>query len=77
MVAAQGDRGLTSTEARAQVDAAIDTAPAALSKHAARGLVEIGSLDEARANRRPYRITGAGLARLAEIIAARDASETP
>lgn len=75
MVAAQEDRGLTSTELRSQLHAAPDTAHAALSKHAARGLVVVGTLDEARDNRRPYRITDAGRARLAEVLAARDAAE--
>lgn len=74
-VAAQEDRGLTSTELRMELDAAPDTAHAALSKLAARGLVVVGTLDEARLNRRPYRITDAGRVKLAQVLAVRDAAE--
>jgi hypothetical protein len=74
-VAAQGDRGLTSIELDAELDAALGTATGSLSKLAGRGLILLGSLDEARANRRPYRITAAGRVRLSEVLAARDAAE--
>lgn len=72
-VAAQDDRGLTSLELDAELEAPIGTATGSLSKLAARGLIELGSHDEARANRRPYRVTELGLAHLAEILEARDA----
>jgi hypothetical protein len=71
-VAAQADRGLTSIELDAELEAPLGTATGSLSKLAARGLIELGSHDEARANRRPYRITEAGAERLAEILAARE-----
>lgn len=74
-VAAQGERGLTSIELDAELDAALGTATGSLSKLAARGLVVIGELGEARDNRRPYRITAAGRLRLDEVLAARDAAE--
>ena len=74
-VAAQGERGLTSIELDAELDAALGTATGSLSKLAARGLVLIGELGEARANRRPYRITDAGRVKLGEVLAARDAAE--
>lgn len=74
-VEAQGDRGLTSIELDAELDAKLGTATGSLSKLAARGLVVIGGLAEARDNRRPYRITAAGRVRLAEVLAARDAAE--
>jgi len=74
-VAAQAERGLTSVELDAELDAPLGTATGSLSKLAARGLIEIGSLDEARANRRPYRVTEPGRARLAELLTARDAAE--
>jgi hypothetical protein len=74
-VAAQGERGLTSIELDAELDAALGTATGSLSKLAGRGWVVLGGLDEARANRRPYRVTAAGRVRLAEVIAARDAAE--
>jgi hypothetical protein len=74
-VAAQDDRGLTSLELDAELPAALGTATGALSKLAARGLVELGSLEQARRNRRPYRITAAGRLRLAEVLVARDAAE--
>ena len=74
-VAAQGDRGLTSIELDAELDAALGTATGSLSKLAARGWIVLGALEEARANRRPYRVTDAGRARLAEVLAARDAAE--
>ena len=74
-VEAQGERGLTSVELDAELDAALGTATGSLSKLAAKRLIVIGELAEARANRRPYRITEAGRARLAEVLAARDAAE--
>jgi hypothetical protein len=74
-VEAQGARGLTSIELDAELDAALGTATGSLSKLAARRWVVIGSLDEARDNRRPYRITAAGRVKLAEVLAARDAAE--
>jgi hypothetical protein len=76
-VEAQGDRGLTSVELDAELDAPLGTATGSLSKLAAAGLIVIGTLEEARerANRRPYRITAAGRVRLAEVVAARDAAE--
>jgi hypothetical protein len=74
-VAAQGERGLTSIELDAELDAALGTATGSLSKLAARGLIVLGTLEEARGNRRPYRITDAGRARLVEVLAARDAAE--
>lgn len=74
-VAAQGARGLTSIELDAELDAALGTATGSLSKLAARGFVVIGELGEARANRRPYRVTAAGRVRLAQVIAERDAAE--
>jgi hypothetical protein len=74
-VEAQGSRGLTSLELDAELDAALGTATGSLSKLAARGLIVLGELGEARANRRPYRITPAGRARLVEVLAARDAAE--
>ncbi len=74
-VAAQDERGLTSLELDAELPAALGTATGSLSKLAARGLIALGGLDEARRNRRPYRITAAGRVRLAEVLAARDAAE--
>ena len=74
-VAAQDERGLTSLELDAELPAALGTATGALSKLDRLGLVELGSRDEARRNRRPYRITAAGRLRLAEVLAARDAAE--
>lgn len=74
-VAAQDDRGLTSIELDAETAHPIGTATGSLSKLAARGLVVIGGLDERRDNRRPYRVTPAGRARLAEMLAVRDAAE--
>lgn len=74
-VEAQGTRGLTSIELDAELDAPLGTATGSLSKLAARGWIVLGGLGEARANRRPYRITAAGRVRLAEVIAARDAAE--
>ncbi len=74
-VAAPGERGLTSIELDAELDAALGTATGSLSKLAARGLVVLGGLDEARANRRPYRITAAGRVKLGEVLAARDDAE--
>jgi hypothetical protein len=74
-VAAQGERGLTSLELDAELDAALGTATGSLSKLAARGLVVLGDHEEARDNRRPYRVTDAGRARLVEVLAARDAAE--
>jgi hypothetical protein len=74
-VEAQGDRGLTSVELDAELDAPLGTATGSLSKLAARGWLLLGGLDEVRANRRPYRITAAGRVRLAEVLAARDAAE--
>lgn len=74
-VEAQGDRGLTSIELDAELDAALGTATGSLSKLAARGWVVLGSLDEARDNRRPYRITPAGRVKLAEVLVARDTAE--
>ena len=74
-VAAQGERGLTSIELDAELDRPLGTATGSLSKLAARGLVVLGSLEEARQSRRPYRVTEAGRARLAEVLAARDAAE--
>lgn len=74
-VAAQGDRGLTSLELDAELDRPLGTATASLSRLDRRRLVVIGTADERRLNRRPYRVTEAGLARLVEVIAARDAAE--
>ena len=76
-VAAQIDRGLTSLELDAELDRPLGTATGALSKLAAPrlGYLELGTLDEARDNRRPYRVTAAGRARLLEVLAARDAAE--
>jgi hypothetical protein len=74
-VAAQGARGLTSIELDAELDAPLGTATGSLSKLATRGLIVLGGLDEARDNRRPYRVTAAGRVRLAEVLAARDAAE--
>jgi predicted pyridoxine 5'-phosphate oxidase superfamily flavin-nucleotide-binding protein len=76
-VAAQGARGLTSLELDAELDRPLGTATGALSKLSAPrlGLLELGTFDEARGNRRPYRVTDAGRLRLAEVIAARDAAE--
>lgn len=76
-VAAQDERGLTSIELDAELPAALGTATGSLSKLAARGLIELGALEQARRNRRPYRITAAGRLRLAEVLAARDAAERP
>jgi hypothetical protein len=74
-VAAQDDRGLTSVELQAEWDRPVGTATGSLSRLDRRGLIELGELAEARANRRPYRITAAGRVKLAEVIAARDAAE--
>jgi hypothetical protein len=76
-VAAQDDRGLTSLELDAELDRPLGTATGALSKLSAPrlGYLSLGTLDEARSNRRPYRITDAGRARLVEVLAARDAAE--
>jgi hypothetical protein len=74
-VDAQGERGLTSNELRHELDAAPDTAHAALSKLAARGWLAVGTLAEARDKRRPYRITDSGRVKLAEVLSARDATE--
>jgi DNA-binding MarR family transcriptional regulator len=75
-VDAQGDRGLTSTELAAETGWPAGTPTGSLSKLAARGLIVLGGLEEARRSRRPYRITEAGRARLAEVLAARDAAVT-
>lgn len=76
-VAAQEDRGMTSLELDAELDRPLGTATGSLSKLSAPrlGYLTIGTLDEARDNRRPYRITPAGRARLAEVLAARDMAE--
>lgn len=74
-VAAQAERGLTSLELDAELERPLGTATGSLSKLDRAGLVEIGTLDEARRNRRPYRVTELGHARLAELVAARDAAE--
>lgn len=74
-VAAQGERGLTSIECDAEVEAPLGTVTSALSKLDRRGWIVLGGLDEARSNRRPYRVTAAGRVRLAEVLAARDATE--
>lgn len=74
-VDAQDERGLTSIELDAELDAPLGTASGSLSRLAARRLVVLGGLDEARRNRRPYRITDTGRARLAELLAARNAAE--
>jgi hypothetical protein len=39
--------------------------------------VTIGTFDERRRNRRPYRVTDLGRAKLAEILVARDAAPGP
>lgn len=57
------------------LDAAWETSASSLSKLAARRWVAVGSLAEARDNRRPYRITDAGRVKLVELLAARDAAE--
>ena len=75
LVAGSGDAGLTSLELVAVLEAAHDTAHASLSKLAAKRLIVIGSLAEARDNRRPYRITDLGRVKFAELLAARDAGE--
>lgn len=74
-VAAQEVRGLTSLELQAEWDRPIGTATGSLSRLDRRGLVEVDGLAEARANRRPYRVTARGRVRLAEVLAARDAAE--
>lgn len=76
-VAAQDDRGLTSVELDAEWGRPVGTATGSLSRLDRRGLVQIGTLDEARANRRPYRVTAAGRIRLGEALAARDLAEQP
>jgi hypothetical protein len=74
-VDAQAGRGLTSTELAAETGWPVGTPTGSLSKLAARGLVVLGALEEARQGRRPYRISPSGKLRLAEILAARDAAE--
>lgn len=76
-VEAQRERGLTSIELDAELDAPLGTATGSLSKLAARRLIVLGTHNEARANRRPYRITDAGRVKLAELLAARDQLEAP
>jgi hypothetical protein len=75
-VAAQDDRGLTIGECDAELGKPSGTAVGALSKLTARGWLSKGGFDERRQNQRPYRITDAGRARLAEVLAARDAAES-
>ena len=75
-VAAQGERGLTSLELDDELDAALGTATGSLSKLAGRGWVRtVDGLESLRRNRRPYVITDAGRARLAEVLAERDKAE--
>jgi hypothetical protein len=75
-VAAQADRGLTSLELQAEWDRPIGTATGSLSRLERRGLVRLGGLEEARGNRRPYRVCEAGRVKLAQVLAARDTTET-
>jgi transcriptional regulator with XRE-family HTH domain len=74
-VAAQGDRGLTALELLDEAEFAEGTGPAALSKLDRAGFVVLGSYDERRRNRRPYRITAAGQAKLDQLVADRAATE--
>ena len=74
-VAAQDSRGLTIDELDAETGNATGTSVGALSKLASRGWLAKGSFADRRANQRPYVITDAGRAKLAEVLAARDAAE--
>ena len=74
-VAAQLDRGLTALELLDEAEFAEGTGPAALSKLDRAGFITIGGHDERRRNRRPYRITERGRAKLDELLAAREAAE--
>jgi Transcriptional regulator PadR-like family len=70
-VAGAGEHGLTALELLDVTSFGEGTAPAALCKLDRAGLVAIGSFDERRRNRRPYRITELGRAKLAALLAAR------
>jgi hypothetical protein len=74
-VAAQDDRGLTIDELDAETGNAAGTSAGALSKLTARGWLIKGGFGERRDNQRPYRISDSGRARLAQVLAARDAAE--
>jgi hypothetical protein len=74
-VAAQDDRGLTINELDAETGSPAGTSAGALSKLAGRGWLAKGSFAERRANQRPYVITDSGRAKLAEVLAARDAAD--
>jgi len=74
-VAAQDDRGLTIDELDAETGDPTGTSAGALSKLAARGWLTKGAFGERRDNQRPYRVTPSGRARLAEVLAARDAAD--